>query len=634
MDGVLASASLTERPAAPSVLAPLDELRPVCVAADILNSNLSAIRSVDPALAAALANTAVPENWFCALNLDDQPAYCERTAPASRWVCGSAAPRTRAAALLSTFRWGGQNVALPALGAGDELALLLESAPAVAAVFVLESDLVTIAGVLRTRDLGAAIREGRCIFVWQPDPAAALRQLLASSPGLLAPAQVIRLAWMSQECIERARFACECAFRASAQERAARIEATAAQIAAEPIAGGKVARLALIDFRAADERRALHAPLLDAAAKLGWEAVSIGIDGPADAHACVHYARLAAFRPDVCISIDGARRMLPPRLPGVTCEWVTTLEAIERAAITEDAGLSLIAAASPAILSALRAGGMPAARLTELFWAASDLDFANGCHLMADEDPIALLSEPIDARPERWGIDQPAHCLLWERVRSLVGRHWDAADALNAEFLLTAAEREMGARVEDTTIRRMLLTGVERALIPAGVAERIQCALENDSIPVIRLTRGGNPWTPNRDNPDVCAAHPRVRSLSSVQSAQPAATWTKALHFRALIVPNCTDPLSPAVLQAAARGQPLIVNEPRGSVIQRMFGGVAEPRRHLTLFADAATLRAALRSMSEGDSAVFDRARELRAHLRKTQTWSSRLQHLAKRLSG
>lgn len=633
MDGVRASTGLIDRPPA-SPLAALDDLRPVAPGAEILESNLAALRGADPLLAAAIADAALPPNWFCAINLDDQPAYCEWRASSTIWMGGSAAPRTRAAALLATFRWSGQNVALPAVGAGAELALLLETAPPAAAVFVLEPDLPALAAVLRTCELAGAIRAGRCIFIWQNDPAAALRQLLASSPGLLAPAQVLRLAWMSPECIEHARSACESAFRASARERAEGIEATAERIAAQPVALREIARLALIDFRPADERRALHAPLLAAAATLCWEAVSIGIDGPTDAHACVPYDRLATFRPDLCISIDGARRLLPPRLPGKTCDWVTTLEAIERSAVADDGGAALIAAASPAVMAALQAGGIPAARLTDLFWAVADDDLASGGPFLTADDPVALLSEPIDARPEHWGIDQPAHCLLWERVRSLVGKRWDAAGALNAEHLLSAAQREMGARVEDAAIRRMLLRGVERALIPAGVAERIQCALENDPIPFIRLTRGGDPWTPNRDIPDLRAAHPRARSLPPGQPAR--CNWASAtpLRLRALIVPTCADPLSPAVLQAAAWGRPLLVHDPHGSALQRMFGGVAEPRRHLTPFSDAATLRAALRTMTKADSAEFARARELQAHVRGTQTWRCRLRQLAKRLRG
>jgi len=141
------------RPQADS-LARCDDVQVARLCASTWPDNLAALRELQPALAQQLEQTPLPQNWRAVQALDGGITF--RTEPpgqAPTWLAASAAPITRANALLADFRPGDKNPALPSIAGGAELTLLLRHLPTHKAVFVFESELAALAAVLRVVDL-------------------------------------------------------------------------------------------------------------------------------------------------------------------------------------------------------------------------------------------------------------------------------------------------------------------------------------------------------------------------------------------------------------------------------------------------------------------------------------------------
>lgn len=624
MAGVLLSPGIAAEPAAQHLgcydLPPRLPLDP-----GILAANLAALAAVDSPLAAETGDAEPDPDWQPVRALDGFPTFLRLPTPASagpQWHSGTAAPRTRAEATLSSYAWKGANPALPEPGTGAELTLLLERLPAHAAVFVFVDDVAGLRLALQVLDLAVAIRTHRCIFVPPMQPAQFLRSLVAAHPGLLPPGQILRMCGPSPARIDDIHRACEAVLRETSEQRAARLAAATGRARRPPAAA--LTRLAVVDF--APRCDPAGAALVAAADSLGWAAYLSRNDSPLYVHVLHHVEQLAEFAPDCAILSGPAAGSIAAAIPGRVCQWWRDLDELPTSAPRTLPAL----AASPEIRRALRRAGFADADILDFFWATgaapADADAESFRSALQAADPAAapvwLLTPPGDASPEAHGIDQPMHCQLWEQTRAAIAANWTAASASDAHRMLAAAEKRVGAALSDPDIRATFLRAVERALIPATIAERISRALQDEGITPQATAEGEPRWTLDAS----------TTRTTDGRSARPAGSVRAATRPSALVVSWRRDPLAPPLLDAVATGIPVLIYAPDAARLSRALGSVLIPEQHLTLFASPKELRAAVRAAQGRDPAVLRRCARAREHVCQRHTWPRRLATLASAL--
>jgi hypothetical protein len=169
------------------------------------SENLAALARHQPELADRLRATALPPYWRCVRALCGSPSYqIQKPGEPVVWLAGSSAPRTRATSFLGGFHVQDKNPGLPSIAAGCEVGLLLERLPPWVAVFVFEEDISALTAVLRIMPVAQALSSQRLILVPPPpaDAEAFLDGLLDREPGLLPPANLLRLPGVSAERVE------------------------------------------------------------------------------------------------------------------------------------------------------------------------------------------------------------------------------------------------------------------------------------------------------------------------------------------------------------------------------------------------------------------------------------------------
>ena len=88
------------------------------------------------------------------------------------------------------------------------------------------------------------------------------------------------------------------------------------------------------------------------------------------------------------------------------------------------------------------------------------------------------------------------------------------------------------------------------------------------------------------------------------------------------------DPLTPALLQAAALGWPLLLHSPGARPLTSALGRVLHPEQHLQTFAGRADLLAALRKIRQDREGTERRAVRARKHVREEHSYLRRLGEL------
>jgi hypothetical protein len=590
-------------------LATLDEFAPAAANASIWTNNLAALREVDPALAAQLAQVLVPDHWRLALALDGGPTWrTERAGDPPLWLGGTAAPRTRALAFLAEFRAVDRSPALPTIAAGAEVAVLLDRLPGHLAVFVFETDWAALAAVLRIHDLASAISRRRCVLIAPGRELDGLREVLASEPGLLPPANLLVPFYVSEQRVDGLRALCEQVHAEVAARRAQAIaELSAAPRAGKP-ADPAAPRVAILSLAPNPAYAALARSLELEAVALGWPVLRCGLDTPQDGHALAHCGALATFQPEVTICVNH-RQNLPIGELARTCVWV--LEPI-RAGHDSLLGDATLLAATPTVGATLREAAPGPGRVLDWFFAVDESPTTDPT---SELTPPLLVADLPDDRPEACGIDQPTHKQLWAELRRRASAAWESGRASRAEPLLLSAERATGIDVRDPDHRARMIDAIGRALIPAAVLHGICSQLAADSV-AFQIIGGG--WDRLTQPPAP------VRGASILELPRRGAE----LRPIAVVVVSCGDPLSPAVLRAAYLGWPLLLLDPGGKSLGWGLGNVLQPGVHFQPLADRAELRAALAEIARDPSAAEARARRSRAHLAARHTYRRRLEQL------
>ena len=596
-------------------LSGLDAGRPASDVTSVWAENLSALAREQPGRADQLRQVVLPEAWRPVLALDDSITYrLEAPGEPPVWLGGTAAPRTRAAGLLDHFSPSGKNPALPCIGTGAELRDLLDRLPANLAVFVFEADLRAVAAVLRTQDFSAEIGRGRCIFVPSDHEAEFLNELLVTYPGLQPPGNILLPDLVSAARLEEIRVICEQVHNETFQRRARRLAELAdatRPVAAEP-------RLALLALTPDSAAHSVVADLARAAGTLGWPLLRCTGADPRSDHPLVHCEALAEFAPSLTICVNHPRAVLPVTPPGAVCVWHHH-EANVPDVLPDDGTIHL--AASPRVLSALRRVAARSEAVLEWYWACD----ASVETVDADQSPeaendttgptIILVGDLLSQQPEIYGVKQVSYRRLWGQLLRTASQVWETPRALHPEKMLVLAERACEVELTDDSQREMLVRLIERVVIPATVIERIAHALANQPFRVLALGYG---W----ERAEAQNIEARGADLSALPD--------RGVRFRprACVFAGRVDPLSSTLLEAAARGWPLLVHDLGGQSLVSGLSDVIRAGQHFESFSDLAGLLRALKLLREMPPSVQRRTERAREYVRAVHSYERRLQDL------
>ncbi len=605
-------------PPAPTVdLSSLDNDRPVTLDPRVWQSNLDALAAEQPGFADALRVVSLPESWRPALALDDFVTHrIEKPGQPAAWLGGTAAPVTRAAALLEQFVPAGNNLALPVIAAGAELRFLLERLPRHMAVFVFETDLMALAAVLRIQDFSTAIAEGRCVLVPPGREIASLSKLMGIQPGLLPPGSILLPDLVPAARIDQIRTVCEQVHAETDRRRSARLAELVAAPRADSASPAAQPRLAILALTPHSATRAVAADVERAARGLGWEVMYRCVAGPRGVHPLVHCEALAEFRPSLTLCMNHLGSLLPVVPSGVMCTWFHSVAAVP-AELPDDGTLYL--AASPAVADALRRAGAGPDAVLDWYWACVE-SAQSPEDASAAGNTVILVGDLPDHRPEIHGVKQGTHERLWEQLRVTAGQAWDTPRILRPDRLLDQAQRECGVALTEASLLETMVQLVERAIVPAAVLERLARALAGEAVEVLALGRG---WER--------LSGPGIRPLAADLFDLP--DRGADLRPLACVIAAGGDVLSPTLLHAASMGWPLLVHNLGGQSLVPALGDVLQPERHFDLFADLAGLRRALRSLREAPPAVLRRAERARRHVHEHHSYRRRLLELVAFLS-
>lgn len=557
--------------------------------------NLAAVHSADAPLAEAMRQTVLPAHWRGARGLDGAATWrLEPEGAAPIWLAGAAAPTVRAEGLLSAYSRGEKNPALTAIGAGAEIALLLTQLGPLRALYVFLEELLTAAAVLRCYNFSEALQAGRLILLSPTAPRERLERQLAQAPGLAPPGELLPLPGAAPQRIDELKALCSDVLESIGRLRGAALRALAEQRGALEL---PTAPSALILSLSGD--LALHALCSDlqvAAQEVGIAAREFSLRGPADVGPLARLERLRDFRASMTLAVG--RAAVPVNPPdGLLLHWNTDAYAL---CPLDEPRMHL--AASPQIADALRAAGVADERLLDFYWALKSDEFPPPAP--APASPVVyLIGDVPNDTPEACGIDQTTHKLLWKTIAIEVESLWERETIGRAPRVLEIAERRCGVRLRDEAIRARFCRILQGVLIPAVSLRTIHRRLLDAGINVVTHGLG---WRESR---------------MGIGEAAGMIRWPENIATpSAAIFAGRPDPLTPALLRAAARGWRVLLHEPAGAA---QLGDVLRSHTHYGSFVDWSELKKQAQSAtpSPGEIKRRERARE---HLWRSHRYQHR----------
>ncbi len=471
--------------------------------ADLFHRNLSALRTVEPELAARLEHALerVGELSAPAATRDGRVSFRVRRPDGTPgWFGRTSIPGVRAAALLEQFQPGNANVLLPGVGEGSEAALLTQRLGRHRAVFVWEECETSVCWSLHLHDFESAILDKRLVFLLcaAGDLAAALSEWLRKNPGHLCPDRIMMWPWLTFGEIVPCRAAVEAAYQRVEQERSRALATLRRESAEAPraVSASSAPVIALLGLHARDETILLADSLAAGAESLGWRPVSAVVRSPADVHPLARARRLhndPNGRPEMAILIDITRHevrdVLPDSVPAVC--WLDPGAALDASLPARMGADDVIAVTGSWVRDRAIAGGIDARRIhvcpPPCLTVGKDFD-------PADDRPIdvAIVADlgPTDAAS--FGHRLPTHEQIWKAAVDLLKARIEeffSEDLCDA--LLTRTEERLGAWIEDEATRAAMLRALGMNVAPVLLWQFLaQSLIQNE----VNVSLHGGGW--------------------------------------------------------------------------------------------------------------------------------------------
>ena len=581
-------------------------------------SNLASFERLDyeSPLPAELSQIELPCHWRPVTALDGSPTFrIEPPAGPPTWLTGSAMPQARADALLRMDDLAGKNIALPGIGVGAELTLLLKRVAYTQGIVVFERDPLMLAAALRLCRLGPAIVGSKCILVPPGREREYLTKLLVDFPGFVPPSALIGLPFVEPEYRAHVQQVCEEVSReivAARSKRLAELKASAAP--REPRRPGPL-RLALSALGPNRNDSWQGSPVHSAAEELGWEVSSASYVNPLHSGPLPIAEQFADFQADLHICVEHNAGALPISVASPICRWFTRRQSAESTSVQE--GMTALAS-SPIIAEALKATGWPADRIFDFHWAVCRNAPTMKLECAPQSNAILLVGDLPDASADAAGITQTSHRLLWEALTQRADKVWAQDEILHPHGLLRSAEKASGIALGDAALRKQFERLIIHSLIPSLVLQRISCGLIEEGMDVWVI---GNGWKQLESE----RLHTQAADLGVFARCQPA-------PVRAAVFGGSLDLLSGELMEIAVSTLPMLLHHPGRTPLHTRIGDTLRAGEHFKTFADQAELRTALATISAHGERQRERTARRREHVLENHTWAVRLRELAAHL--
>jgi hypothetical protein len=546
----------------------------------IRQGNLSALRSVDPALAARLEAVDLPPQAIPATGRDGSPTFRIRMAEGERWFGHTSMPTISGPALLSRFDPGGGNVVLPGIGQGIEARLLTERLGPNRAVFVLESDLAALSMALRVHDLSVPLAQGRLIPIVGDDLGQALTRFLADNEGYLVPERMMSLPWLDPSAVNAFTLLMQRVVSQATRQRSIAMAGLLPELAGicpehRPLP--ERPRTMLVCPHGQGEPLRLAREVLAGLSELGWPSEPWLGDSPRTSHPLRLARRLVAFRPDLVILLDGVRAGLSQAIPAalrLAC-WMSRGVRLTPKIIEGIGPADRMFCMSGGTMQELIAGGIPQARVHWLGPAVPAQALRDGAGAIGEDGGAGLhdviaVNNALPLSPAANGLTLESHCACWSvaerRIRDLAERYTDD----QVERILQQAEEQTGARFGDPSLRRAFLDQMNTVL---GHALVCRAAFEAVLRSGIGLSVWGWGWDQFPELKPACRGPlPQGNPLD--------------LHSRARIVlhVDVTGQVTPELLSAAARGAVVVARAHPGDAGPTGLASYLKPGQDLLVF--------------------------------------------------
>jgi len=467
---------------------------------DVFERNITALRRSQPALAARVQQTPIPNGVERVVGRDGVPNFIVSGQDGRRtWFGATSMPTISAPALVSGAEPVAGNILLPAIAAGREATLLAEKVGAHGAVFVYDRELLSLRLALTLCDVSAWIDAGRLVLLTGDDVEAALVAFFEENPGyefigrILAPSGVgpARVAAVKQ------------ATESAARTVVARQDAAAQRIGValrsrRTFSLGGTPRTAILSVDARPEVLCRVHRIEDTARSLGWPVAGCLPDSPARCHGVARLAAIRDHEADLVLTVNSLAGKIEPlvneRQPLVS--WFDPTGQV-KAALVEGAakrGLHLVATAFQR--SQLLEAGVGEERVDILEVGADTLIFRPLDAGHPDVEPlkcdVAVVGDITDLGPQAGHVSAESHIRLFDTlVRS--SRTWaDAYAPDKAPAILVEAERRSDRALKDEQIREMFVRLIRQVIAPAVLS---RMTVERLAKSGLRIAVWGSGWS-------------------------------------------------------------------------------------------------------------------------------------------
>jgi len=582
----------------------MEQASPPVIDPGILADNLAALADVAPVLAERLSRAA------SCLGDTVQPAWARDGTPTFRlrssdehgaWFGRTSLPAVRGEALLEQFDAGTGNVLLPGIGQGYEVSRLLERLGVHRAVFVWEPEETALSMALALHRWAEAIRGQRLVFLVCPENALAttLAGWLAEHPGHLCPERIMRWPWSTPPALAACRTAVQQAFSKTHQDRERRMADMLTRLDSgdAPRAGREGGSPAWLvgALHAREAYWTLSAALVRVMEADGMRSVEVGVYGPGQVHPLARARQLVdrlGTRPEAVVLLDVTSRDVPELAAPVTriISWLSPAARIDGSTGARIGPEDVVVATSSRVRDRLLAAGVSREQVTVLPWPCliePAEQEAEATREQSGKDrpvDVVVFADLAPTQPESYGFSLWTQVRIWNVACELIRSRVDSFTEQDGQTLLTRAEREAGARIDDEQVRATMQTALSTGVANALLWPALVGAIREAGYRVCVYGRG---W-PKEVGAEVL---PEPDTLSAQHAVLGRA--------KVLLYADVTGEVTPLPLLAAGAGAVVLA---RAHPRDRQPGGLAEllePGKEMLVFSGIRGLISALRRVLE-----------------------------------
>jgi len=615
---------------------------------DLFQANLAALAEKDGQLAQHVESIAVPDNYQLQPAEDGTSNFRDCAAnDGSGWFGHTGVPTVRDTLLAEQFQIGRDNALLVGPGQGLALKLILERLSAHQAVFVLEDQPLQLALLLRLHDLAEYLRSGRLVFVCDPDPLGRLEQFLCQNPGYAVPAQMMSWPWLDGQRLGELPLRVQQLARKINRIRQHQLE----QLYRRAGRRSDMKDLEKIKqrFDQPAELKVLvlcaeyHPSMAQVARHLtralqacAVQTTSVLPDRPEHA-SLIPYARsLAEAHCDLVLLVGRRTGACPLKLPD-NLPVISVIAQAEQlpAECFPQQRRDDVDEAPPHVDAA---GSAPALNRHELLVLADPLGAEQAENVALPKDRVMVLDPAVnavevdpatfrcngkillvgdypDSDPEKHGVRQESHKVLWKAVEHQIRRSPDGYWLEGGEGYLRAAEKASGIELRRQELREAFLATVDRALAPAVLADTCARQLQQSAV---QFEIWGRNWSGNEQFALRTAATP----ADEVERAR------RACEYQALVIADVKGDSLQLTLDVLAAGVPVLLPKPVSHQLRQKLP-VPLPK---TLVTKSQDLSGRIRRMIDNDEPFLQAVRQMARRLEAEHTYRHRIHAMFERM--